>query len=90
MFRPSCSEAATDEAKGVIYLTLGKAIRERRKQMGLTQAQLAEKAGFHRVRISEWEHDVTRGIEARSIAKLEQALQVEPGELFLIYRAANQ
>ncbi len=74
----------------MICLTLGKAIRERRKQIGLTQAQLAEKTGFGRVRISEWESGETPGIEARSIAKLEQALQFEPGELFLIYRAANQ
>ena len=71
-------------------MTLGKEIRARRKSLGLTQAHLAEKAGFSRVRISAWERGETSGIEARSIAKLEQALQVEPGELFLIYRAANQ
>lgn len=59
---------------------LGQAIRIRREALGLTQEQLAEKAGLHWTFIS----GVERGIRNISIVKLHQiavALQVRLRDL---------
>lgn len=38
-----------------LALTIGRRIRERRYELGLTQVQLAEQVGVHQVTVSGWE-----------------------------------
>jgi transcriptional regulator with XRE-family HTH domain len=52
-----------------------------RESRGLTQQQLAERVETGKDQISRWESG-KRGMSAGVIAALEEALQLEPGDLF--------
>jgi transcriptional regulator with XRE-family HTH domain len=52
-----------------------------RETRGLTQQQLAERVESGKDQISRWESG-KRGMSAGVIAALEEALQLEPGDLF--------
>lgn len=63
---------------------LGVVIRTERSALGISQEQLAERAGLHRTYVS----DVERGARNPSIAsveKLAQALRLPIGALFDLY-----
>lgn len=63
-----------------ITIQVGKNIRHLRRNRGLSQEQLAERADLHRVYVGQ----VERGEKCPSILTLEkiaQALEVETGEL---------
>lgn len=64
------------------YKTLGLNIAYYRKKRGLTQEQLAEKAGIERSRISKTEIAWT-GISLDMIYKISDALEVEPYKLLI-------
>lgn len=68
-------------------MKISKKLRQRRRELDITQAELADLIGVHRVRISEWERGEMRGIEAKNIVALEKALHFLPGELFKAYYA---
>ena len=53
-----------------------------RRKRGLTQQQLADKAGMDQGTISKIERDPAYNYTADTIAKLAAALNVEPAELF--------
>lgn len=59
------------------YRTLGLNIAYHRKQQGLTQEQLAEKAGLERSRVSKTEIAWV-GTSLDTIFKIADALEVEP------------
>ena len=59
------------------YRTLGINIAYKRKQQGLTQEQLAEKAGLERSRVSKTEIAWV-GTSLDTIFKIADALEVEP------------
>lgn len=58
-------------------LELGRTIRDARAQLGMTQEQLAERAGISRATLQNIERD-GRGRDT-TIAKLEKALGLPPG-----------
>ena len=60
--------------------TLGKRIMEHRKQLGLTQDQLAEKLGVTAQAVSKWENDQTCP-DIASLPKLARILGVSVDEL---------
>ena len=68
------------------FYEIGPSIRERRKQRGLTQAELAGRAGISRVTLSKLENGKLSGISLRTVLttldqlNLELAM-VEPGAL---------
>lgn len=62
-------------------IEIGNRIFQRRKQLGLTQVQLARQMGFARETISNWERG-TRQILAEDIPVLTKALRVSPNYLF--------
>ena len=64
------------------YLTLGLNIAYYRRQKGLTQEQLAEKAGIERSRVSKTEIAWV-GTSLDIIFKIADALEVEPYKLFI-------
>lgn len=56
-------------------MTIGEKIRERRKELGLSQEQLAEKIGVSRQTISTWEQD--RGLpDLSNLARLSKHLGI--------------
>lgn len=64
------------------YKTLGLNIAYYRKRLGLTQEQLAEKAGIERSRLSKTEIAWT-GTSLDVVFKIAEALNVEPYKLFV-------
>ncbi len=64
------------------YKTLGLNIAYYRKRLGLTQEQLAEKAGIERSRLSKTEI-AWIGTSLDVVFKIAEALNVEPYKLFV-------
>ena len=64
------------------YIKLGLNIAYYRRQKGLTQEQLAEKAGIERSRVSKTEIAWV-GTSLDIIFKIADALEVEPYKLFI-------
>jgi transcriptional regulator with XRE-family HTH domain len=62
-------------------------VRELREALGLTQAELAEKAGVRRATVNRIENAHVTAIDLEVLEKLADALRVEPG--FLIVRALS-
>lgn len=61
-------------------MTIGERIRKKRKEIGLTQGQLAERSGIHPVSIRKYE---TNKMEPRisQIERLAGALECDPAYL---------
>lgn len=64
----------------------GDYIREHRRALGLTQKELGERSGIHKNVISAWEHESSSPVDYRTISALEDALEVPPGELYLLMK----
>jgi transcriptional regulator with XRE-family HTH domain len=62
-------------------------VRELREALGLTQAELAERAGVRRATVNRIENAHITAIDLEVLEKLGDALRVEPG--FLIVRASG-
>lgn len=58
-------------------------IKELRKQAGLSQSELAEKAGLSRAVISKLENGGADRVTVKTLLAIADALKVEPGYLFL-------
>lgn len=63
-------------------LLLGKAVRERREALGVSQEELAELAGFHRTYIGGIERG-ERNITVLTLIELTRALQLTPHEILI-------
>jgi transcriptional regulator with XRE-family HTH domain len=61
----------------------GTAVKFRREELGLTQEDLAEKAGIHRTYLSDVERG-TRNLSLVNIERLASALAVTMSELFAV------
>lgn len=59
----------------------GRAVRRRREALGISQEELADRAGLHRTYIGDVERG-KRNIALVNIVKLAKALGVRPGALF--------
>ena len=60
-------------------------VRELREALGLTQAELAERAGVRRATVNRIEHARVTAIDLKVLEKLADALRVEPG--FIVVRS---
>jgi transcriptional regulator with XRE-family HTH domain len=60
----------------------GTAVKFRREELGLTQEDLADKAGIHRTYLSDVERG-TRNLSLVNIEKLAAALDMKLSELFV-------
>jgi transcriptional regulator with XRE-family HTH domain len=65
-----------------IHEEFGKRLRLLRERLGLTQEELAARAGFHAQRISEFERGDSN-CTLETIGRLAAGLGCEPAELFL-------
>lgn len=63
-----------------LYQRFSKRIEQLRKEKGLTQEQLAEKAGLHRAYF--WDIENGRNISIKTAYKIAQALKVDLKDLF--------
>ena len=63
-----------------LYQKLAKRIEQLRKQKGLTQEQLAEKAGLHRAYF--WDIEQGRNISIKTAYNIARALGVKLSQLF--------
>lgn len=63
-----------------LYQKFGNRIEEIRKQKGLTQEELAEKAGLHRAYF--WDIESGRNISIKTAYKVAKALGISLKELF--------
>lgn len=65
---------------GFLYKKLSDRIEELRKQKGLTQEELAAKAGLHRAYF--WDIENGRNISVKTAYKIAHALGVKVSDLF--------
>ena len=63
-----------------IYQIFGQKVKERRKELGLTQEELAKASRLHRTYIAGIEAG-KRNISLKSLEKLAKALKVNPEDL---------
>lgn len=63
-------------------------LRELRQALGLTQAELAARAGVRRATVSRLENDRVSAIDLAVLERLADLLKVEPG--FLLSRSASR
>lgn len=68
-------------AKTDVRERFGTAVKFRREELGLTQEDLAEKAGIHRTYLSDIERG-TRNLSLINIEKLAAALSLSMAKLF--------
>ena len=61
-------------------MTIGERIRERRIELGMTQEELAKKAGY-KSRSSINKIELSRDLPLKKIAQVAQALSISPSEL---------
>ena len=59
---------------------LGTRIRKRRKELGVSQEELADRAGLHRTYVGAVERG-ERNVSFYNILRLSRALKEDPGEL---------
>lgn len=63
-----------------LFQKLGTRIEELRRKKGLTQEDLAEKAGFHRAYF--WDIEQGRNVSIKTIYKISKALGISLSEFF--------
>ena len=59
-------------------------LREIRMEHGMSQEELAEKAGMSRTTISKIENDEEANVNTRTVAKIAEVFGVNPSEIFLM------
>ena len=69
------------KARTDIRARFGLAVRARREELGLTQEDLADKAGIHRTYLSDIERG-SRNVSLLNIEQMARALTLSLGELF--------
>ncbi|MGH9459787.1 MAG: helix-turn-helix transcriptional regulator [Vicinamibacteria bacterium] len=63
-----------------LFLSFGQAVRERRNSLGLSQEELADRAGLHRTYVGSIERG-ERNPSLLNIARIAHALKLRPSEL---------
>lgn len=71
-----------------ILRLFGERLRELRTERNLSQERLAELAGLDRNYIGQIER-AERNVALVNIVRIAQALEVEPGELFVAFRVGH-
>lgn len=73
---------------GSVLKVFGQAVRSRREKLGISQEELADRAGLHRTYIGDIERG-RRNVALRNICRLARALEVPPAELLSECAAAD-
>jgi len=72
-----------------IRARFGRAVRKRRQELGLSQEELADRAGIHRTYVGDVERG-ERNIALQNIEKLAKALDVPISTLFKEYGVEDE
>lgn len=72
-----------------IRVRFGRAVRKRRQELGISQEDLADRAGIHRTYVGDVERG-ERNIALQNIEKLAKALGVSISTLFKDYGVEDQ
>ena len=67
-----------------ITIRFGKAVRQRRTELGISQEELAMRCDLHRTYVSDIERG-ERNVSLRNIERLAAALEISVAELFTNY-----
>lgn len=70
-------------------MTYGDFIRNKRKECGFTQQELADKVGVARTTVIAWESEKFPPTDLNNISSLEQALSLETGTLYMKICSVN-
>lgn len=70
-----------DHSTTDVRVRFGRAVRKRRAELGISQEELAARAGLHRTYVADVERG-TRNISLENIIKLATALSISPSALF--------
>ena len=62
-------------------VAFGSAVKSRRKELGISQEELAERAGLHRTYVCDVERGA-RNLSLHSIVRIAAALKIAPAALF--------
>ncbi|MBD2038594.1 helix-turn-helix transcriptional regulator [Phormidium sp. FACHB-592] len=73
-----------DKSQSDVKQRFGKAIRRRRRELDLSQEELAERAELHRTYVSDIERG-DRNPSLENIEKLAKALTIKVSDLFVRY-----
>ena len=73
-----------DKSQSDVKQRFGKAIRRRRRELDLSQEELAERAELHRTYVSDIERG-DRNPSLENIEKLAKALNIKVSDLFISY-----
>ena len=73
-----------DKSQSDVKQRFGKAIRRRRRELDLSQEELAERAELHRTYVSDIERG-DRNPSLENIEKLAKALNIKVSALFISY-----
>jgi transcriptional regulator with XRE-family HTH domain len=88
---PTTSSCALDDVSAIAYALLMSPlqlrVRELREALGLTQAELADRAGVRRATVNRIENARVTAIDLGVLEKIADVLRVEPG--FIIVRAPD-
>ena len=68
---------------------IGKVIQEKRKEAGLTQAQLADRLGVTAPAVNRWEKDLSYP-DASLLAPLARVLRIDMNQLFSFYQYLSE
>lgn len=82
-------DSASDTFEGMT-LPIRMRVQEVRESLGLTQAQLADKAGVSRATVNRYENQGVGGIDFDTLEALGDALGVNPVSLLVFERAATR
>jgi transcriptional regulator with XRE-family HTH domain len=69
--------------------TFGQMLRERRRELGLSQESVADRAQLHRTHISLIERGLRRSIALETLVRLSWALETTPGALLDRYAGSD-
>jgi len=69
--------------------SFGVAVRARRKQLGISQEELAERSDLHRTYVSDVERG-SRNVSLENIARLALALELPIAELFSLAESSSE
>jgi transcriptional regulator with XRE-family HTH domain len=75
------NQPATSPSPDALLVALGLVVRDRRKELHMSQERLAERAHIHRTYIADIERG-TRNIALRNVARLATALDLSLVDLF--------
>lgn len=72
------------QPESTVLVRYGNAVRKRRQELGISQEQLADRAGIHRTYVGDVERG-ERNLSLTNIERIARALEITVSDLFRLY-----